>query len=61
MLSGSTNFATDTMFELELEMLDKQIGDLEVARAAAAKARDDRAIGAIDEKLEWLWNEVRRL
>lgn len=60
MRSASRNFATDAMFELELEMLDKQIGDLEVARAAAAKMFDQHAVRAIDEKLERLWDEVRR-
>ena len=59
--SASTNFATDAMFELELEMLDKQIGDLELARAAAAKAGDYHSVRTIDEKLERLWDEVRRL
>ena len=29
------NYETDAMFELELEMLDKRIGDLELARDAA--------------------------
>jgi hypothetical protein len=48
------------MFELELELLDKQIGDLEVARSAAAMAADEIAILTIDERLERLWKEVRR-
>ena len=48
------------MFELELELLDKQIGDLELARAAAAKASDHLSVRTIDEKLERLWDEVRR-
>ena len=58
---ASTNCATDVMFELELEMLDQQIGDLEVARATAVKAFDDHKVRMIDDKLEWLWAEVRRL
>ncbi|WP_457299621.1 hypothetical protein [Phyllobacterium sp. P5_D12] len=49
------------MFELELEMLDKRIGDLEVVRDAAEKVGDDHALKAIDEKLDLLWNEVRRI
>jgi hypothetical protein len=61
MRSAFTSCVTDAMFELELQLLDKQIGDLEVARVAAAKAHDDCAVGTIDEKLERLWVEVRRL
>jgi hypothetical protein len=49
------------MFELELEMLDKLIGDLEVVRAAAVKADDHHTVRMTDEKLERLWDEVRRL
>src|SRR5262245_7256708 len=55
MPSASTNFATEAMFELELEMLDKQIGDLEMARVTAAKEDDEQAVRAIDEQLERLW------
>lgn len=54
------NYAADVMFELELEMLDKQIGDLELERGGATRARDHDALGRIDEQLERLWEEVRR-
>lgn len=49
------------MFELELEMLDKRIGDLELERDVATRARDYDALGRIGERLELLWDEVRRL
>ena len=49
------------MFEIELELLDKQIGDLEVARLAAEDKGDRSALRSSDQKLEQVWNEVRRL
>lgn len=55
------NYETEDMFELELEMLDKRIGDLELERDAAARAGDHDAVGRIGERLETLWDEVRRL
>lgn len=49
------------MFELELEMLDKRIGDLELERDAAVKMHDHDTLPRVDEELERLWDEVRRL
>lgn len=55
------NYGTNAMFELELEMRDKRIGDLELERDAAAKLRNHDALRRISEKIENLWDEVRRL
>lgn len=55
------NYEIEAMFELELEMQDKRIGDLELQRDAAAKLRDHISVRKVEEKLERLWDEVRHL
>jgi hypothetical protein len=61
MRSDFMNCGIEAMFELELEMLDRRIGDLELERNAAAKLQDPDALRVVDQKLETLWEEVRRL
>ena len=61
MHSDFMNYGTEAMFELELEMLDKRIGDLELERDAAAKLNDRDTLRGVEQKLELLWEEVRRL